>query len=158
MQGACGSSIIFISTMTLPSKDHFLSGQSMFHPRGGFLLALPATVSLPTFFQTKGFCGFYNGPLCPRLDILKLISITVFDGETGEQFFPSPERPFCKSLPLSSSTTLANSAIRVSLECGSVASSHPSKISIHFVRDPAGLSSLLKTFCAENRGCSKCIE
>lgn len=152
MQGACGSSIIFISTMRLPSKDHFLSGQSMFYPHGGFLLALP------TFFQTKGFCGFYNRPLCPRLYILKLISITVFDGETGKQFFPSPERTFCKSLPLSSSTTLANSAIRVSLECGRVASSHPSKISIHFVRDPAELSSLLKTFCAKNLGCSKCIE
>ena len=67
-------------------------------------------------------------------------------------------RPFVNLLPLSSSTSLANSVIRVSWRGGSVASVRLSKISIHLVGAHACSSSSSKRSCAANLGVSQCIE
>ena len=82
---------VFSRSWGYPRKTISSLGDLCFHPPSVFLVALPTIVSLPTFGQTKGSCGFYNRPSYPSS---KLIGITVFDGETvSHSFFRSPETP-----------------------------------------------------------------
>ena len=117
---------VFSRSWGYPRKTISSLGDLCFHPPSVFLVALPTIVSLPTFGQTKGSCGFYNRPSYPssrcfeadrhncvwgRNNFSQSFSISWNAFVVKVLFTSCKNRHFVNIPPVSSSTFQANSAI-----------------------------------------------